>query len=68
MRRRHVREGWDAECAEMARTGDDRLLDGEVYATSSWDHTEWEWPMTEESALSEAGAPGGHPHQPEQPE
>lgn len=40
---RHPREGWSEQFALMAKEGDDRLLDGETMATSSWDHTEWEW-------------------------
>jgi antitoxin MazE len=40
---RGPRDGWDEQFAAMAREGEDRLLDGETMATSSWDHTEWEW-------------------------
>jgi antitoxin MazE len=39
---RHAREGWDAAFAEMARRGDDKLLD-DVPSTSTWDEEEWEW-------------------------
>jgi transcriptional regulator with XRE-family HTH domain len=39
---RHPREGWDAIFAEMARRGDDKLLD-DVPSTSTWDEEEWEW-------------------------
>lgn len=39
---RHPREGWDAAFAEMARRGDDKLLD-DVPSTSTWDEEEWEW-------------------------
>lgn len=37
------REGWDASFAAMEETGDDRLLDADVIATSRWDEDEWEW-------------------------
>jgi antitoxin MazE len=36
-----VREGWAASFQEMARSGDDALLDEE--RPSKWDETEWEW-------------------------
>ncbi|HST58443.1 MAG TPA: hypothetical protein VLK84_07145 [Longimicrobium sp.] len=39
---RHPREDWDAAFAEMARRGDDTLLD-DVPSTSTWDEEEWEW-------------------------
>ncbi|HYW11062.1 MAG TPA: AbrB/MazE/SpoVT family DNA-binding domain-containing protein [Longimicrobium sp.] len=39
---RHPREGWDVAFAEMARRGDDKLLD-DVPSTSTWDEEEWEW-------------------------
>ncbi len=39
---RRPREGWDEAFAEMARRGDDRLLD-DVPSTSTWDEEEWEW-------------------------
>lgn len=39
---RHPREGWDAAFAEMARLGDDKLLD-DVPSASTWDEEEWEW-------------------------
>lgn len=35
------RQGWDEAFAEMARRGDDKLLD--LGPPSAWDHTEWEW-------------------------
>ena len=37
------RAGWAAAFKEMARRGDDTLLDEEVTALSSWDEEEWEW-------------------------
>ena len=36
------RAGWDDAFKEMARRGDDRLLDPEP-AASTWDEDEWEW-------------------------
>jgi antitoxin MazE len=40
---RRPREGWDTAFQEMARRGDDALLDTPVTALSSWDEDEWEW-------------------------
>ena len=40
---RRARAGWAEQFAEMARCGDDRLLDGDQLNASSWDDTEWEW-------------------------
>jgi len=37
------RQGWDAKYAEMARLGDDKLLDPEIVSLSSWDNDEWGW-------------------------
>jgi antitoxin MazE len=37
------RQGWDEQFVEMARRGDDRLLDAEVAIPGSWDKDEWEW-------------------------
>ena len=68
MTKPQVRDGWDAAAAEMARLGEDRLLDDDAISASRWDETEWEWPGLNESAAGEAGAPGHQPHQPEQPE
>jgi len=39
---RKARAGWDAQFREMARRGDDRLLD-DVVSLSKWDEDEWEW-------------------------
>lgn len=36
------RAGWDRAFAEMARAGDDSLLDTEL-TPYPWDETEWEW-------------------------
>ena len=38
-----AREGWDRSLKEMARRGDDSLLDGDAPLTTSWDEGEWEW-------------------------
>ena len=35
------REGWSERFAEMAREGDDELLDADV--PTEWDETEWTW-------------------------
>ncbi len=40
---RNPRQGWDEQFVEMARLGDDKLLDSEVVSLSSWDKDEWEW-------------------------
>jgi antitoxin MazE len=41
---RRPREGWEESFREMARRGDDRLLDEESLLTqSSWDGQEWQW-------------------------
>ncbi|MCZ7668163.1 MAG: AbrB/MazE/SpoVT family DNA-binding domain-containing protein [Chloroflexi bacterium] len=37
-----VREGWDNQFRLMADVEDDKLLDGEINATT-WDEEEWEW-------------------------
>jgi antitoxin MazE len=37
------RQGWDKQFAEMAKRGDDRLLDSESTTLTSWDSEEWEW-------------------------
>jgi antitoxin MazE len=37
------RQSWDEQFVEMARRGNDRLLDSEVAIPSSWDKDEWEW-------------------------
>lgn len=39
-----TRKDWDEAFEEMARQGDDRLLDQEeVKRPSEWDQTEWIW-------------------------
>ncbi len=35
------RLGWEAQFEQMARQGDDRLLDEPIPTT--WDEAEWEW-------------------------
>ena len=40
---RSPRQGWDEQFSEMARLGDDKLLDSEAVNLRSWDNTEWEW-------------------------
>lgn len=40
---RRPRTGWDAQFRLMAERGEDRLLDDDVRAGSSWDEEEWEW-------------------------
>jgi len=40
---RKVRTGWAAAFQEMARHGDDALLDDVSPSQTDWDHDEWEW-------------------------
>jgi antitoxin MazE len=40
---RNPRQGWDEQFVEMARRGEDKLLDSDAASTSSWDKNEWEW-------------------------
>jgi hypothetical protein len=42
-RARRPREGWAAGFREMARRGDDLLLDNVPPSQSSRDEDEWEW-------------------------
>ena len=37
------RQSWDEQFVEMARRGDDKLLDSEVANPGSWDKDGWEW-------------------------
>lgn len=37
------RADWAAAFQEMAATGDDQLLDGDLASHSTWDEKEWEW-------------------------
>jgi antitoxin MazE len=41
---RRPREGWTAAFQEMARRGDDALLDDAPPSLSTWDEDDWEWP------------------------
>lgn len=40
---REARAGWAEAFREMARHGDDTLLDDPAPSLSSWDEDEWEW-------------------------
>ena len=40
---RRPREGWEESFREMAKRGDDRLLDGDLVNQTSFDEEEWEW-------------------------
>ena len=40
---RKARFGWGEKFRRMASLGDDKLLDGNVISTSSWDKEEWIW-------------------------
>ena len=37
------RAGWAEAFEEMARRGDDTLLDGDTPVPTEWDESEWEW-------------------------
>jgi antitoxin MazE len=37
------RAGWEAAFAEMARRGDDALVDPPPATLSTWDEDEWQW-------------------------
>lgn len=38
-----ARQDWADEFRRMAEQGDDKLLDGDVLAPTTWDQEEWEW-------------------------
>ncbi|MBI5420190.1 MAG: AbrB/MazE/SpoVT family DNA-binding domain-containing protein [Deltaproteobacteria bacterium] len=40
---RKPRQEWDMKFREMARRGDDKLLDSEALISTTWDEEEWEW-------------------------
>lgn len=40
---RKPRDGWAAAFQQMAKRGDDALLDDAVPSLSQWDEEEWEW-------------------------
>jgi hypothetical protein len=37
------RGGWEQSFSEMARLGDDRLIDEASHPLTVWDYKEWEW-------------------------
>ncbi len=37
------RKGWEDQFEEMARSGDDRLLDENTGHATQWDEQEWKW-------------------------
>ncbi|HEY3303364.1 MAG TPA: AbrB/MazE/SpoVT family DNA-binding domain-containing protein [Candidatus Binatia bacterium] len=37
------RAGWEEAFRQMARQGDDKLLDRESLSATQWDRTEWKW-------------------------
>jgi antitoxin MazE len=37
------RAGWKASFRDMAKRGDDAMLDGDAPHSTEWDKTEWEW-------------------------
>ncbi len=37
------RQGWEEQFREMARLGDDKLLDAEPLVLTEWEDKEWEW-------------------------
>jgi antitoxin MazE len=37
------RAGWSSAFAAMAAQGDDALVDGNQFPSTSWDEEEWEW-------------------------
>jgi antitoxin MazE len=40
---RSARQGWDAQFEAMSQAGDDRLLDDEPVALTTWEAAEWDW-------------------------
>jgi antitoxin MazE len=38
-----ARQGWAAAFQEMARRGEDKLLDAVTSSMTAWDEDEWEW-------------------------
>jgi antitoxin MazE len=52
---RRPREGWAAAFQEMARRGDDVLLDDAASSLSSWDDDEWEWRETASRSTRPSG-------------
>ncbi len=37
------RADWEEQFEQMAKRGDDRLLDEQAVSTTEWDADEWEW-------------------------
>lgn len=37
------RKGWETAFRDMARQGNDQLLDSDTPATTQWDEEEWQW-------------------------
>ena len=37
------RAGWAEAFEEMARRGDDAMLDGDAPTPTTWDESQWEW-------------------------
>lgn len=37
------RAGWEEAAREMAKRGEDALIDGPLPALTAFDHEEWEW-------------------------
>ena len=42
-RARSPREGWAEAFRDMARRGDDQLIDAGRWGQTDWDRTEWQW-------------------------
>jgi len=40
---RSTRWDWDRAFVDMARAGDDRLVDGDLGPSTAWDDDEWQW-------------------------
>ena len=40
---RHSRQGWEVAFQQMARQGDDQLMDAESLAPTAWEASEWQW-------------------------
>ncbi len=40
---RHPHHGWDEAFQQMAKQGDDQILDETAVSLTQWDRDEWEW-------------------------
>jgi len=40
---RHPRAGWEERFKQMAKRGDDQLLDKDAASLTKWDADQWEW-------------------------